>query len=99
MNAKFDHATIATAIVEAAAGIAARQPEPATNPTISNILKSADQYLKVAGEFLAEGQITTCLFAVAACDSALRLVDMIVSGDPEAAALAAPFTPRSEVAA
>ncbi len=99
----FDPATIAQAIVEAAAGIAARQPESGTNLTISNILRSAGDYLKVADEFLAEGQITTAMYALAASDSACRLVDMLVSGDPEAAALAAPFAapfaPRGEVAA
>ncbi len=90
MNAPFHQDTIRAAISEAAAGIAARKPD--ANQTVTNILASADKYLKVAGECLADGQITTSLYALAASDAACRLVDMLVSGDPEAAALAAPWS-------
>lgn len=95
MNAPFHQDTIRAAISEAAAGIATRQTTE--NQTVTNILTSADSYLKVAGECLADGQITTSMYALAASDAACRLVDMLVSGDPEAAALAAPWA--SEVAA
>jgi hypothetical protein len=99
LNPIFDPATIAQSIVEAAAGIAARNSENNTDTTVQRILKSADQYLTVAEQSLAEGQITTAMFALSASDAACRLCDMLLDNDPEAFILAAPWAQPSEAAA
>lgn len=96
----FDPEKIATAIIQAGANIAARNEAAAkVNPTLAGILKSAGDYLKIADEALEAGEIQTCLVAVAASDSACRLVDMLITDphDPEACRLAAPWS--TEVAA
>lgn len=97
----FDAKTIATAIVEAAAGIAARTPIGAADQTIASILKSADQYLTVADNCLQTGEIETTIHALAAADAACRLVDVLMAdpSNPAAVALAEPWARHGEVAA
>lgn len=90
----FEATQIADAILQAAEGIAARNEAAAkVNPTLAGILKSADQYLKIADEALEAGEIQTCLVAVAASDSACRLVDTLIADPNNLAAcrLAAPW--------
>lgn len=87
--------TIATAIIEAAAGIADRSTAAAkVDQTLSGILTSAEQYLVVADAALQAGEVEAAMFALAASDAACRLVDVLLA-DPdnlEAVALAAPWS-------
>ncbi len=91
----FEPEKIAEAIIQAAAQISIRTESAAkADGKLTRILASADQYLAVADEALAAGEIQTCLIALGAADAACRLVDRLITNphDPEAVHFAAPWS-------
>ena len=95
----FEPEKIASALVEAAAQISIRtEPAAKADGNLTRILASADQYLAVADEALAAGEIQTALIAIAAAVAACKLVDRLITDPHDEAALvfAAPWA-REEV--
>ena len=87
-------ADFADAIIKSTAKIASRMTEP-VDPTIVNILKSATEYVTVAGNSI-DTDPATAMNAIVLAESAIQLVDRLLPGDPAAVALAAPWMPKGE---